>query len=191
MTHRSRARGAGERGMTLVELLVAVLILGIIGAISLAVFLSSAETYGRTDDDVRGQQDIKAVTERLTHDLRLARGIDPGATVNKLVIWVDYNADYKQGAGEKITWDVAASASNPGHFDVRRTLDGSSPVVVGSAVIDATTFRYYTTAGTAPLDAANVQKAGLVEVTLRYDAILGAYLGEKQNIYEVRLRNAE
>ena len=186
-----RHRAGHQHGMTLVELIVAVFILGIVGAISLAAFTSGGQTFGRTDDDVRGQQDIKTVTERLTRDLRGARGIAAGATASKLVIWVDYNASYTVNIGETITWDVAASTLDPGHFDVRRTVGSGTPAVVGSSVIDAFAFKYFANAGTTPLPAASVQTAGLVEVTLKYDAILGAYLAQKLNIYQVRLRNAE
>ncbi len=194
-----------QRGMTLVELLVAVFMLAIIGAISVAVFMSSSETYGRTDDDVRGQQDIKAVTERLTKDLRAARGIEggqsatatlpalPASNASQLVVWIDANSDYVQSPGETVLWQVTASLSSPGHFDVTRTVIGGTTVVVGTSVIDAFAFKYFTTAGTTPLafTPTEVEKAGIVEVQLKYDAILGSYLGEKFNIYQVRLRNAE
>lgn len=184
-------RRRAQRGLTLVELIVAVFVLGIVGAISVAAFMSGSDTYGRTDDDVRGQQDIKTITERLTRDLRDARGVASGATDHSLSIWIDYDANYIQGTAETITWDVAADPGSPGHYDVRRTVSGSSPVTIGSSVIDATTFRYFANAGGTELTGTAVTAANVVEVTLKYDAILGAYLGQKLNIYQVRLRNAE
>ena len=191
-----RRRTIRQAGFTLVELLVVVFLLGAIGAISLAAFNSGSQTLGRVDDDVRGQQDLRIVTENLTRDIRAGRGVDAASTASSLSVWIDDDADYiKDTATEVIVWDVVVDPSDPEHFDVRRTAGTGAPHVVGRAVIDALAFKYFenvagaSTERTGPGTA--VTGTQIVEVSMDYDAIVGAYLQQKTNTYRIRLRNTE
>jgi prepilin-type N-terminal cleavage/methylation domain-containing protein len=191
-----RRRTLLQAGFTLVELLVVTFLLGAIGAISLAAFNSGSQTLGRVDDDIRGQQDLRIVTETLTRDIRAGRGIDATSTASSLSIWIDYDADYlKDTATEVILWDVVAAPSDPDHFDVRRTVGTGTPRVVGRAVIDALAFKYFENVAGASTErtgpGASVTTAQIVEVSMDYDAIVGAYLQQKTNTYRIRLRNTE
>lgn len=191
-------RTTGQAGFTLVELIVVVFLLGAIGAISLAAFNSGSQTLGRVDDDVRGQQDLRIVTERLTRDIRAARGVDEFSDHKKLKIWVDTDADYIPDASEIIVWDVFGT---PPDLDVRRQVGSNPPQIVGRAVIDAFAFKYFQNVAGTPtelvpdlIDATPnpvVKPAQIVEVSMDYDAIVGAYLQQKTNTYRIRLRNTE
>lgn len=191
---RRPPRHRSQGGFTLVELLVVVLLLGAIGAMALATFRSGSDALGRVDDDIRGQQDLRIVTERLTRDIRAGRGVDDTSDGSALSIWIDYDADYiKDAATEIIVWDVIANASDAGHYDVRRTAGTASPEIVGRAVIDALAFRYFqdATGTSTELTGTAVTGAQVVEVSMDYDAIVGSYLQQKTNTYRVRLRNTE
>lgn len=194
-TRRGRT---GEQGLTLVELLVAVALLSVIGTISVAAFMSSNRTFGFTDDDARGQADLRIVTDGLARDLREARGIDAGATASKLTIWSDRDADYKKDTGETITWEVVPGSGGAGHFDVKRSVDDGTSIVVGRAVIDAFAFAYVNPDTTSvdldlavPADQAKIPRVNTVTVAMTYDAIIGAYLGAKETTYKIRLRNVQ
>ncbi len=187
-----------ERGLTLVELLVAVALLSVIGTISVAAFMSGNRTFGFTDDDVRGQADLRIVTDRLARDLREARGINVGATASALTIWTDLDADYKKEIGEIITWEVVPGSGGTSHFDVKRSVDDGTSVVVGRAVIDAFAFSYAdpdTPSAyldlTLAADNAKIPRVNTVTVAMTYDAIIGAYLGAKETTYKIRLRNVQ
>jgi prepilin-type N-terminal cleavage/methylation domain-containing protein len=190
-----RRRTIRQAGFTLVELIVVVFLLGAIGAISLAAFNSGSQTLGRVDDDIRGQQDLRIVTERLTRDIRAGRGVDATSTASALSVWIDSDADYIKDASEVIVWDVIANAADPAHFDVRRTAGTDPPQVVGRAVIDALAFKYFENVAGSPTErtgpGAAVTTAQIVEVSMDYDAIVGAYLQQKTNTYRIRLRNTE
>src|SRR5690349_4976379 len=95
-----------DAGITLVETLVSMMILSIIGAIVLAATVSTHRTMRASDDDTRGQEDVAVVVDRLTRDIRDARGVvcdgamsDP-TCARHLQLWIDYNSDYKQDTSE-------------------------------------------------------------------------------------------
>lgn len=71
------ARRSSEAGLTLVELLVTTMLLGIISTIVISAFLTGSRTLGRVDDDVQGQGDQRIVSERILRALRGARGGSP------------------------------------------------------------------------------------------------------------------
>jgi type II secretory pathway pseudopilin PulG len=193
-------RRGRQGGFTLVELLVIVLILGLIGAAALATFSSGSEALGRVDDDIRGQQDLKIVTEELTRDVRAGRGVYETSDASSLSIWIDEDADYITDATEIIIWNVVVNASDPGHFDVTRQ-EGTSgtPRTVGRAVIDALAFKYFKDVGGTSTQIVpngnpavlnpSLEESSVVEVSMTYDAIVGAYLDQKVNTYRIRLRN--
>lgn len=171
-----------QGGFALIELLVVMVLIGVIATITFMAFTSGQEALGRADDDSRGQQDLRTTAERLSRDLREARGVDAGSTGEKLTIWIDTNGDYRRTPTESITWRLTTNPSDPKHFDVQR-LDGTGAgYTVGQALVSGIAFSY---------DAADVTKARTVTVTMTYDAIVDAYLEKKQTTYRVRMRNVQ
>lgn len=171
-----------QRGFTLIELMVVTVLAGIIGTITFMAFSSGNEALGRADDDSRGQQDLRTTAERLTRDLRAARGIDAGSTGQKLTVWIDTNGDYRRTPTESFTWSLVTNAADTKHFDVRRVDGTGVGYTVGQALVSGIAFSY---------DNADVTRARIVTVTMEYDAIVDAYLEKKKSTYRVRMRNVQ
>ena len=189
-------RRHGERGLTLVELLVTMVLLGVVSAICVAAFLSGSNTVGRVDDDARGQGDQRVMSERLSRDLREARGIDtPAAGVDpkkQLTIWIDGNANYVKDVGEIVTWKLASTADPDGHYDVVRSTNAGNSLIVGRALVSSIAFSYRNASiSTSVLPDASADKANVVVVATKYDAIVGNYLQTRQTSFETRLRNVQ
>jgi prepilin-type N-terminal cleavage/methylation domain-containing protein len=70
--HHVRTRGSVEGGFTLVELLVVIVLIGVVGAISLAATLSALETQQTTDGLVTARNEGSKVVERVSRDARTA-----------------------------------------------------------------------------------------------------------------------
>lgn len=68
---RSAAEGAG-RGFSLVEILVALVIVGLVGAAVTRVLTSQSEFYGRSDDRTYAQQSLRAGADLFSTELRMA-----------------------------------------------------------------------------------------------------------------------
>lgn len=182
MTAAHTGKGALQRGFTLVEMMVVVALAAIIGTITFMAFASGQEALGRADDDSRGQQDLRTTAERLTRDLRAARGVDAGSTGDKLTVWIDSDSDYRRSPEESITWSLVVNAQDSKHFDVRRVDGTGAGYTVGQALVSGIAFTY---------DTADVTKARIVTVKMTYDAIVDAYLEQKQTTYRVRMRNVQ
>ena len=176
------ARAARRRGgFTLVELLIVVVMIGLIGAMALVSFTSGHEALGRADDDSRGQQDLRIVTERLSRDIRAARGVETGSGEDTLRVWIDYDANYRRSEDELITWQLSPNPDDPKHFNVVRSDAAGSGDTVGEALVSGIAFAY---------DAApDITESRVVTVTMTYDAIVDAYLQKKQTTFRIRMRN--
>lgn len=177
-----RPRG-DERGVSLVELLIVTLIIGVIGTITFWAFTSGLNTLARADDDSRGQADATILTERLGRDLRAARGVSAGSNQSQLEIWIDSNADYVQTPVETITWKAVPATGDPGHYVLRRSDGTATGADVGTTLVSDVAFAY-----DIPSD---VERSSTVTVTITFDAIVDAYIKEKRVTFEVRLRNVE
>src|SRR6478752_2004990 len=101
-----------DAGITLVEMLVSMMLLLVIGAVVLAATVATHRSTRVADDETRGQEDVAVVVDRLSRDIRDARGVvcdgatsDPQCKTH-LQLWVDYNSNYKQDTDETITWKL-------------------------------------------------------------------------------------
>jgi prepilin-type N-terminal cleavage/methylation domain-containing protein len=203
-----------EGGMTVIELLVAMVLLGIVSALVLAGVQSAARVLTRADDENRGLQDAKVILDRLSRDIREARGVvcdaappaptDPVVDANGLParcpdyvqLWIDDDSDYLEDPEEVVTWELSANADGI-HFDVwrcRGALDGDpcdgSTVGVerrlqASALVVRTLFNYADASG----NPVQPEDATLVRLKMDYDAIVGRGVDIKQASVSARLRN--
>jgi prepilin-type N-terminal cleavage/methylation domain-containing protein len=84
-----------DRGVTLVELLITMVLSVILGTILLTSVVSSQKLFRSNRNEAVGQTDIRTTIERLGRDIRNARALDAGADASNLVLWIDENSDYK------------------------------------------------------------------------------------------------
>ena len=187
-----RMHRARDVGMTLIELLVAMSLLGVVSSLVVVGVRDAARVMTHNDDENRGLQDAKIILDRLSRDIRQARGVvcdgAGGDTYCKqhLQLWIDDDSDYVQDAAEVVTWKLEDNPDGE-HFDVWR-VQGISPAtpaqkLQASALIVKTLFTYDVGANTDP------SPATLVSLKMEYDAIVGRGIDIKQAAVSVRLRN--
>jgi prepilin-type N-terminal cleavage/methylation domain-containing protein len=170
-----------QRGFTLVELMLVVVIGGAAGAIALTAFVQGLDLLGRTDDSARGQAEATVAAERIARDLREARTVEAGSTSSALRLWVDADGDEVQTPVETITWSASADPTSAGNVVLTRADGAGGANQVARALSSTAIFAY---------DASDVTAARVVTVTLRYDAIAGDYAPEKRLAFKARLRNS-
>jgi prepilin-type N-terminal cleavage/methylation domain-containing protein len=188
------ARLRSHRGMTLIELMVAMTLLGVVSSLVLVGVQQAGRILTHTDDENRGLQDAKVILDRLSRDIRQARGVVcdglGGDTYCKqhLQLWIDDDSDYVKDPEEVVTWTLEDNPDGE-HFDVWR-IKGVSPVtpskrLQASALIVKTLFFYDVGANVDP------GPARLVSLKMEYDAIVGRGTNIKEAAVSVRLRNKE
>jgi type II secretory pathway pseudopilin PulG len=186
----------GESGVTLVEIAITLAIFSMVSALLMNTLATTSTATAHVDDQNRGLADLQTVSERMSRDLRVARGIDTGATASQLTIWIDSDSDYKRETEESVTWRIKCRSgidcgSDERQYDVERVVgdpdEPQSVHVVGQSLVSGIAFEYLLD-GVATLDH---QAATSVKVSMQYDAIVDAFA--KLNIvdFEVRLRNVQ
>ena len=181
-----------DAGMTLIELLVSMVLLGVVSSLVVVGVAQASRVLTHTDDENRGLQDAKIILDRLSRDIRQARGVTcdgaGGDTYCKehLQLWIDSDSDYVQDPEEVVTWKLANNADGE-HFDVWR-IQGIAPAtptqrLQATALIVKTLFYYDVGANKDP------SPARLVSLKMEYDAIVGRGINIKEAAVSVRLRN--
>lgn len=188
----------GDDGVTLVELLVAVILLAAVGLVTTSAVVASHKQYRLADDEARGLADVRTVAERLGRDIRQARSIDPGASQSKLVLWVDHNSDYVRDPlsqpHEIVTWELQSQEGSDGRYNVLRSTAGSDVRIQARTLVSDMAFEYFTIAGGSALSAASglstvdAEQVRLVSVQLQYNAVDGS-AGDRVTEFTDRLRN--
>ena len=187
-----KGRVDGDRGMTLIELLVAMVLLGVVSSLVVVGVAQASRLLTHTDDENRGLQDAKIILDRLSRDIRQARGVvcdgAGGDTYCRehLQLWIDADSDYVEDPEEIVTWKLEDNPDGE-HFDVWR-VQGVAPATTtqarqASALIVKTLFYYDVGPNTDP------SPATLVSLKMQYDAIVGRGVNIKQAAVSVRLRN--
>ena len=184
--------------MTLVELIVAMVLIGVLGAIVSAAVLMSHKQVRIADDEATGLSDTRVVVERLGRDIRVSRGVDAGATNANLVLWIDYNSDYVRNASsqaeEIITWAVVDQGT--GQFNTLRSTAGGQVQLQARTLVSNLAFCYLSAPSDdpadclpTPLSAADAASTRLVKVTLQYDSALNYGTDDRTNTFTERIRN--
>lgn len=185
-----------ERGVTIVEMMATLTILSAVLGITLSFINGSASVLGNVEDATEGLRDVNILTDRLSRDLRDARGINSTATTDNLTIWIDYNSNYIQTSNETINWSLVPG-STPGQLDAVRTTGTGVTEVLGSTLIEGVLFYYDavdnldTFVAGGALDQRPVETTRVVAMRITYDAIVNAYATQKTVTFRTRLRNAE
>jgi prepilin-type N-terminal cleavage/methylation domain-containing protein len=171
----------GDEGVTLVELMVTILLLSLVTTMAVTSFTVIARSKTQVDDEATGLADVRKVSERLGRDIRNARGVDPGATPSRLVLWIDYNSDYRRDASESVEWALRPIAGDPDHFDVVRKQGSTTQVVEARSLVSEIAFTYDVPA----------PDTRLVETALDYDAFVGNGTTTRTLYFAERLRNVD
>ena len=187
-----RNRFHAQSGMTLIELLVAITLLGVVSSLVVTGVQQAGRVLVHTDDENRGLQDAKVILDRLSRDIRQARGVvcdgaggDTYCTEH-LQLWIDDDSDYIEDPEEIVTW-ILEDNEDGVYFDVWR-IQGVAPAtpqkrLQASALIVKTLFFYDVGPNTDP------SPARLVSLKMQYDAIVGRGVNLKEAAVSVRLRN--
>lgn len=200
MTTRLRsAVGTADRGMSLIELLVTMILMAVVGSLVLGAVIQSTRILVRTDDEATGLGDAKVVLDRVGRDIREARSTecdggladptDPTSTDPDcrfhLQLWIDSNSDYARQETEVVTWRLQKNPDGI-HYDVWRvqgTGAGGTPQTArrqASSLVVQTVFTY---------DTADFDKVELIKVGMTYDAIVGQGADLREVGFSARLRN--
>jgi prepilin-type N-terminal cleavage/methylation domain-containing protein len=105
MSRMPRIRLRADRGMTLVELLVAMLLAAFVAGAVVTWMMSAVRAADHHRDDDRAVQDLRQAKERLTRELRMAAELQ-GASAGTVVVWIDDNSNGEIDAGEVVTWGI-------------------------------------------------------------------------------------
>lgn len=190
-----------ESGLTLIELLIVMLLMGFVSSFVLVAVKSTVGEMRITNNESQGLSDTQTVIERLARDIRDARSVYAGADATHLQLWIDYNSDYildpVNQANEIITWQISTSAN--GQYNVLRQYQGGQPVVQARTLVQSAIFCYSTDTsattpaclpiGTGGLTAAQASSVRLVTVTLTYNPGAAGAGHTRTTTFSTRLRN--
>lgn len=179
-----------ERGFTLVELMISLVVLGIIGVSAVRLLISDHQTLSRQNTAVEANQNVRAGVDMLIREIRNA-GYDPreaGAGLTAIradsVAWTaDLNAD-----GDLLDSGADGDESVAYWFDagtgelIREGGGVESPVADG---VDSLRFTYLDADGATTADPDAVEQ---VRVQLWYRTAEGAEAGALES--QAALRNA-
>jgi type II secretory pathway pseudopilin PulG len=188
-------RLAGCEGTTLIEVCITMLLFSMVSVLVMTSIQTASRANAQVDDQDRGLADLRIVTERMSRDLRLARGVDPLATTSQLTVWIDFDSDYKRDADENVTWRIQCRTgvdctTADRQYDVERVIgdvDTGDVTIVGSSLVSDIAFAYVDDGA----EVADPVDATAVQVEMDYDAIVDAYAKSETVKFEVRLRNVE
>ena len=108
----SRGEGwGGERGFTLIEIVVVIVILSIVSAITIKFLTDSLRIYTMTVNQKTLFDEGKLALERMCRDIRDARSVTPFAGIASSITFVRNNATAQDIAGETIIFQRNAGAS--------------------------------------------------------------------------------
>lgn len=190
---RRRLFPSGESGTTLVETMVAIVIMSVLGAIILAATIATQRSLRVSDNETNGQLDVALAVDLLSRDIRSARGvvcdqIAPDITCQAhLQLWIDANSNYKKDSGETITWRLRL-ASNNIHYDLVRETDSGSSKTAATTIVQNVAFTYDTQPKTTQ-PAPGQPTTRVVSVKMFYNANLSAGTSTRTVAFSTLLRN--
>ena len=200
MTRLRRVLARGDRGVSLVETLVVMVLLTIVSTLVTRAVLDSHQVVRIVEDQTQGLADVRIASERLGRDIRQARSVvcNPVGTPAPVVaadptclfhlqLWVDENSDYVQQAAETVTWSLEAS-TRPNQFDLVRTIGAGPGVVQARTIVVQVAFAY----DLAPLSTApppGAAHTSVVSVNMTYDSNVRSGTQNKTVSFTGRLRN--
>jgi prepilin-type N-terminal cleavage/methylation domain-containing protein len=167
------ARGPAQRaGFTLVELILAMTLTGVLGVAAVRLFVVQHQAFVRQGEGIRRTQNARAGFDLMTREMRNA-GYDPRGTATAgVTTWsteafgwtADLNADgTADGDGERVEYRLAEDGTL-----IRR--ENEVDVAVAEHVTELR-FAYFADAGETP--ATSADEIELVAIRLAYDTPRG------------------
>jgi hypothetical protein len=176
-------RGGDEHrdaGTSLPEVLIASILMAIVASICVGVVVNVMGGFGKTDNDLRGLQDMRTLQERLSRDLVQARGLTSTSSSTQLTAWIDDNGDYSQAATELYRWQLVTAGSSTQRQVQRVNVGTGKTEIIARTVVSSTAFVY---APTAP------DQATVVDVDLQYNPEVGKLSKPRRVNFSIRMRN--
>jgi prepilin-type N-terminal cleavage/methylation domain-containing protein len=206
MTRLVRGTVRDDEGMTLVELLITMVIMGVVGIIVTSAMVNQNKLFRSTEDQSAGLQDVRVASERLGRDVRDARAVlcNPAGTPAALLtdtscqshlqVWIDYNSDYKQQADETVTWWLrlrVAGCTGTCYYDLVRSVGTSTAIVEAHTIISNVAFAYSPVAPGSTQPTPGATTTNQVETLMQYDArkTVGDGTAQRTVHFTARLRN--
>ena len=162
-----------DRGVTLVELMVSMLLVAFVSAAVVSGMTSAMRSANLHREDDQAVQDLRIAKERLTRELRTAAELQ-AASASSITVWIDADATGDEDPGEVVTWEITSVGS----------LTRSTDTAAASAVVvnlDATESLF-------AFDAESVDEIRLITVVLV--ARVGSSDGTRSMQTQILLRNA-
>jgi type II secretory pathway pseudopilin PulG len=177
-----------ERGISLVEMMVATVISAVVGSLLIAAMGMVTRVDRFTRQDSEALAELRTATERFQKEMRQARKVydidnPPASTATIVHFWVDYNRDNQQNADEKLIWRLETASL--GEMRLVRTNEekeaaAEDPFVEAVGLVTGSSFAY----NPAPPDTT------IVTLTLRADINSVDQPSGRTVRTQVRLRNA-
>ena len=173
-----------ERGLTLPEVLIAMVITGVVTTVLLMGTVSIYRGHKLTQQDSSSLGALRTSLDRFEKEVRQARVVYNDSTDKQVHVWVDYDRDNQQDPVEKILWTIEDLGSNQAQL-TRDTQTPDPPVVVSRNLVfdaDDADFEYN---NEDPIEDSSM-------ITVRFVARAeGSLAGERTVTTRVRLRNAD
>ena len=174
------AAGTADAGISLPEVLIASILMAIVGSICVGVVVNVLGGFGKTDNDLRGLQDMRTLQERLSRDLLQARGLTSTSSSTQLTAWIDDNGDYSQASTELYRWQLVTAGSSTQRQVQRVNVGTGKTEIIARTVVSSAAFVY---SPTAP------DLATVVDVELQYNPEVGKLSKPRHLNFSIRMRN--
>lgn len=138
---RHRDLGRQEAGLSLVELLVAMVLTAIIGSTVLAIITTSLRTARFASDTRSTLDETRVAVERVARELRGARRVYTTSSGTTLSFWTDADFDGLQDTSEQLTYSLVTTG---GQTQLQRStaVTASTPRVIARGLSPAAAFTY-------------------------------------------------
>jgi type IV pilus assembly protein PilW len=150
-----------QAGFTLIEMLIALLILSIVSAVAYGIFASLSKSFTTQDVTAKTQQNLRIGIDFMARDIRMA-GLDPLDTANAGIINAT-STSFRFTADKNMDGDVDDSAE-----DVTYQLTGDKLQLVddqGTATLNENItnfgFTYFDTDGAATMVTQNIRSVAI------------------------------
>ena len=161
-------RISGNKGITMIELMITLVFIGLIVSVVSLSYYSSANTSRDVIDITTSEIDARLAIYRMSRDIREAKGIKT-ADVNQIVFFSNADSDVDV---EEVTYYLE---SESGYYNLIRDVDSSNKRTVITNVINNDIFKYYNESSTpiggiiTPVTGTDLEKIKLVELKISVD----------------------